>query len=157
MKRHLIPLALAACAAAGFTPLAGATPVAIHSPQTAQTYADASILWHQLRWLSKSQTLVASITFSNLNYASKAEPRQDERFDFALPGVKFDATNGTFYVIGSAGERIPVAAKQHDPLGYAQRTGACHSRRRQCPAPRQPLDGEIAERAGEAFTGDCRQ
>ena len=121
MKLHLIPLALAAGAVAGFTPLAQAMPVAIHSPQTAQTYADASILWHQLRWLPKSQTLVASITFSNLNYASKAEPRQDERFDFALPGVKFDATNGTFYVMGSGGERIPVAAKQRDPLGYSIR------------------------------------
>jgi hypothetical protein len=119
MKTKYIPLAVAAWVAAGITPLAMADSVAIRSPETAQTYADSSILWHQLRWLPGSQKLVASITFSNLNYVSTDEPRADERFDFSLPGVKFDSKDETFYVSGAHGERIPVAAMQRDLIGYS--------------------------------------
>ena len=119
MKTKSISLAVAAWVAVGIAPLAMADSVAIRSPQTAQTHADSSILWHQLRWLPGSQTLVASITFSNLNYVSTDEPRDDERFDFSLPGVKFDSKDETFYVAGAHGERIPVAAMQRDLIGYS--------------------------------------
>jgi len=96
---------------------ATAHPTAVRSPETAQTYADSSILWHQLRWLPRPQMLVASITFSNLDYASKIEPRQDERFDFSFPGVRFDARDGTYYVRGAHGERIGVAALRQEFIG----------------------------------------
>ncbi len=89
----------------------------IHSPNTAQTYAFHSIQWEQLRWLPDQQQLVASITFSNLNYDSRAEPRQDERFDFALPGVTLDPGSGVFFVIGRHGERIPVARRLSTLIG----------------------------------------
>jgi hypothetical protein len=83
--------------------------VVIHSPDTAQTYALHSVQWKQLRWLPRARAFVASITFSNLNYESRAEPRRDERFDFAFPGVRLDAKDQVFYVLDQNHSRIPVA------------------------------------------------
>lgn len=117
MKIASLPVVLAAWMALNGAFSATANPTAVRSPETAQTYADSSILWHQLRWLPGPQMLVASITFSNLNYASKDEPRQDERFDFSLPGVKFEARDGTYYVFGAHGERIGVATLQRQLIG----------------------------------------
>jgi hypothetical protein len=89
-------------------PLAAA-PAAVRSPNTVQTYADNSVLWQQLRWLPGSQELVATLTFSNIDYVSDGEPRHDETFNFPLPGVDFDANRGTFYLRNSHGRTIPIA------------------------------------------------
>lgn len=89
----------------------------VRSPESAQTYADNSLLWHQLRWMPSSGTLVATITLSNRNYVSDIEPRHDETFTFSLPGVKFDPSNEVFYIPGPHNSRIPVAALHHEFLG----------------------------------------
>jgi hypothetical protein len=112
MKVHYLPLALAAGLVMHLTAPANATSAALRSPQVAQTYADNSILWHQLRWLPGSRQLVATITFSNIEYISREEPRHDETFNFALPGVTFDAGSGTFYMGGT-----PVAKVQTQLIG----------------------------------------
>ena len=93
---------------------AAETLAALRSPETAQTYADNSMLWHQLRWLADSHQLVATITFSNLDYVSRVEPRHDETFNFPLPGVKYAAQNGTFYLDGQ-----PVARMHPDLIGHS--------------------------------------
>jgi hypothetical protein len=116
MKPLYLSMVLAASSALLFPALASATPAVVSSPQTAQTYSDNSMQWHQLRWLPGSQSLVASITFNNVDYASKITRQHEERFDFALPGVKFNQTTGVFYVNGSHGQTIPVAVKQAGPL-----------------------------------------
>jgi hypothetical protein len=103
------PTILVACAIIQLIPLAQASPVVTRSPETAETYADNTILWHQLRSLSGSQALVATITFSNINYVSDNEPRHDETFNFPLPGVKFDPQTGTFFVHGADRRTIAVA------------------------------------------------
>lgn len=100
---------LAACAAIQLTPLAQAGDTALRSPETALTYADNTILWHQLRWLPGSQHLVATITFSNIHYVSDVEPRHDETFNFPLPGVRFDSETGTFSIRGAHGRSTQVA------------------------------------------------
>jgi len=108
-------MALAIWSVAHFTPFATATTAAaVRSPETAHTYADNTMLWHQLRWLPGSQTLVATVTFSNIDYISRDEPRHDETFDFPLPGVKFDSKTGTFFLSGAHGKAIPVAALRNE-------------------------------------------
>jgi len=91
-----------------------ASAVAIASPDTAQTYAFSTIIWKQLRWEPAAHMLVASITFSNYEYVSSFEPREDERFDFAFPGVTFDRATGIFYARDHLGKSIPVAELKHE-------------------------------------------
>jgi hypothetical protein len=117
MKVHYLPLALAAGLSMHLTPPAAATPTVVRSPETAQTYADNSILWRQLRWLPASRELVATITFSNIDYISRVEPRHDETYTFSLPGVKFSPDTGVFTVTGSHGQAIPVARLHPDLIG----------------------------------------
>lgn len=69
----------------------------LRSPDVAHTDAFASMIDHQLRWISSERVLVASVTFSNENYVSRTEGRRDERFDFFLRGVRFDSRNGFFF------------------------------------------------------------
>ncbi len=95
------------------TPPAVASSMALRSPETAHTYADNTLLWHQLRWLPESNQLVATVTFSNIDYISRVEPRHDETYNFPLPGVKFDAKTSTFYAPGG----IPVAVMRPDLIG----------------------------------------
>jgi hypothetical protein len=116
MNVHYLPLAIATGLVMHLTPLAAA-PTALRSPETAQTYADNSILWHQLRWLPTSHELVATITFSNIDYMSRVEPRHDETFTFPLPGVKFAANTGTFYISNDRGQAIPVASMHNALVG----------------------------------------
>lgn len=77
----------------------------IRSPDIAQTYAFASMVDHQLRWIRNRRALVATVTFSNVNYVSRTESKHEERFDFFLPGIRFSPKEGIFY----DSEGIPVA------------------------------------------------
>jgi hypothetical protein len=86
-----------------------ASTTRIVSPDRPQTFAYGEMIWHQLYLERTSGGLSARITFSNLAYASDDEPRRDESFDFRFPGIKFDATQRTFFVSGRGGQMIPVA------------------------------------------------
>jgi hypothetical protein len=112
MKVHYLPLAISAGLLMHLTSPVSATPTAVRSPETAQTYADNSILWRQLRWLPASQQLVATITFSNIDYVSRVEPRHDETYTFPLPGVKFSPATGVFSLDGR-----PVARLHNELIG----------------------------------------
>lgn len=114
MKVHYLPLAISTGLLMCLTPPAVATSTVIRSPETADTYADNSILWHQLRWLPASRQLVATITFSNIDYVSRVEPRHDETYTFPLPGVKYSADTGIFSLNGK-----PVARLQNDLIGHS--------------------------------------
>jgi len=93
------PLAITAlCAALQLQAVAASPNITIHSPDSADTYSDNSMLWHQLRWNPRSQELVATITFSNYHRVSDVEPRHDETFDFRIPGVHFSPDSGTFSI-----------------------------------------------------------
>ena len=74
---------------------------------------------HQLLLAPESHRLVATLTFSNENYISRVEPRHDETFDFALPGVKLDPRTGVFSVTGSRGQSIPVASLRRESIGIS--------------------------------------
>lgn len=117
MKVDFLSLAITAGLVMHITPPATATPTILRSPETAQTYADNSIFWRQLRWLPSSNQLVATITFSNIDYVSRVEPRHDETFTFPLPGVRFTAKTGTVYVPGPQGHTIPVARLRRGLIG----------------------------------------
>ncbi|EDY15764.1 hypothetical protein CfE428DRAFT_6710 [Chthoniobacter flavus Ellin428] len=117
MKVHYLPLAVTAALVMHAAPSAVATPLSLRSPEIADTYADNSLLWHQLRWLPNSRELVATLTFSNTDYISRVEPRHDETFNFPLPGVKFDARTNTFSVPGNPA--IPVAVLHADLIGHS--------------------------------------
>lgn len=117
MKVHYLPLAIAAGLVMHLTPPAEASFMSLRSPVTAHTYADNTLLWHQLRWLPGSNQLVATVTFSNIDFISRVEPRHDETFNFPLPGVKFDAKTNTFYVSGNSGQIVPVAVMHADLIG----------------------------------------
>ncbi len=96
---------------------ARADVVRVQSPDTAQTYSFGTILWRQLRWIPARQALVASITFSNVDYVSRVEPRHDERFDFALPGVQCERATGVFFVRAKSGAKLRVAAIHRQIIG----------------------------------------
>jgi hypothetical protein len=85
-----------------------ASTSSVISPDHHQTFAYGEMLSHQL-CLDPGGQLAARITFSNLPYADDDEPRRDESFDFRFPGIKFDSTRRTFFVIGRGGQMIPVA------------------------------------------------
>ena len=52
--------------------------------------------------MEQEYALTATITFSNVNYVSSIEPRDDEERTFALPDVKYDAARGVFSKNGIA-------------------------------------------------------
>ncbi len=108
---------LAFLLALGLAGKASAAEAVVRSPESAQTYTYHTIVWQQLRRPAGSRALVASITFSNLNWDNQFEPRKDERFDFTFPEVTFDEATGTFYAPAAAGGKIPVAAIQSTWLG----------------------------------------
>ena len=105
-----LPAIIAACAAMQLHAFTAPPCTVLHSPDSADTYADNTMLWHQLRWKPKSQELVATITFSNFHRLSDIEPRHDETFEFRIPGVKFSPAAGTFSVRTRNGGAIPIAA-----------------------------------------------
>lgn len=81
----------------------------IISPDHHQTFAYGEMLSHQLYLARGGSELAARITFSNMPYVSDENPRREESFDFHFPGIKFDATERTFFVGGRKGHAIPVA------------------------------------------------
>src|SRR4051794_33437079 len=85
--------------------------VVCRSPDTAHISSFASVKWLQLRRLSPNSALVASVTFSNEPYVSDIEPARQERVDFVLPGLEWDARTGTYTVKSAAGARTPVATR----------------------------------------------
>jgi hypothetical protein len=89
--------------------------ISIISPDHAQTFAYAEMIWHQLDLERTGAQLGARVTFSNLPYVSSSEPRRDEPFDFRFPGVKFDSARRTFFASARHGEPIPVARFRGDP------------------------------------------
>lgn len=113
MIRATLWLSLFVCFHAGY---AGPTAV-ITSPDTAQTFSYGHIIDHSLRWNEDAQALTAAITFSNVNYVSDRERRVDETFDFAFPGVRFDARTQTFHARTATGAMVPVAASRSGVCG----------------------------------------
>lgn len=100
--------------AASVSAIAGETSIV--SPDHHQTFAYGEMIWRQLYLERASGGLAARITFSNLPYAGDDEPRRDESFDFRFPGIKFDATQRTFFVSDRGSKAIPVARFRGDPF-----------------------------------------
>src|SRR5207249_192754 len=113
MKKALVCIAVFAA----FSSLSHAATAIVVSPDSAQTFSYSCILDKQLRLSPNGSDLIASITFSNYQYASIMEPRCDERFSFEFPGVTFDRASGVFFARGEHGLRVPVAALQRELIG----------------------------------------
>jgi hypothetical protein len=92
-----------------------ADAVSIISPNHARTYAYGAVTWHQLYLVRTRGELAVRITFSNWPFADSNEPRTDEPFDFAFPGVRVDFARHAFVTSGRRGEIIPVAWFKGDP------------------------------------------
>ena len=69
----------------------------VRSPDVAHVEVFDRIIEHELRWVPSERALLASVTFSNVDFVSRVEARRDKRCDFYLPGVRFDARSGIFY------------------------------------------------------------
>lgn len=83
--------------------------VQIVSPDTAQTYSFSTISHKQLLWDDAKQSLQAIITFTNVPYADKDQPKVEEFFSFRFPGVTYDSKSRTFFARGEKNGRVPVA------------------------------------------------
>ncbi len=83
------------------------------SPDVAHTDAFGRMIDHQLRWIQSEDVLVASVTFSNVDFVSRTEARQDERFDFYLPEIRLDAKTAIFYDTSG----VPVASLRREIIG----------------------------------------
>jgi hypothetical protein len=84
-----------------------ASEVRIMSPDHAQTYAFGEVVAHQL--FVEGNVLAVRITFSNVSYATKTEPRQDEAFDFRFIGTRFDPAARAFCVFSRRKSKVAVA------------------------------------------------
>ena len=84
-----------------------ASEVRLVSPDHAQTYAFGEVVAHQL--FVDGHVLGGRITFSNVSYVTKREPRQDEAFDFRFLGARFDPATRTFYVSSHRTSKVAVA------------------------------------------------
>jgi hypothetical protein len=119
----------------------------VRSPNIGQVSALDRMTRHELRWIPSQRALVATVTFSNVDFVSRDEPRRDQRLDFYLPGVRFDATNGIFY----DPQGVPVAALHRQIIGFqirllpgakiwiANRSGTLHLALTATEAPRPGL------------------
>jgi hypothetical protein len=72
---------------------------------------------HQL--FVDGNVLAARITFSNVSYATKTEPRQDEAFDFHFIGTRLDPAARTCYVSSRRKGKVAVAVTRPGWLGEA--------------------------------------
>jgi hypothetical protein len=99
------------------TPTSSAGTVVVCCPESAQTYADNTVLQRRLSWHADPQRLVASISFSNADYVSDTESRHAETFTFSLPGVKYDPKTEIFFISSAHNPRIPVAVVHRQLLG----------------------------------------
>lgn len=85
----------------------------VDSPNVGHVGALDRMTHHELRWIPSQGALVASVTFSNVDFVSREEPRRDEQVDFYLPGVRLDASSGIFYDPYG----VPVAALRRQFFG----------------------------------------
>jgi hypothetical protein len=98
-------LTIIALVAAG----ARADTVCVISPDSAQTYSFSAIARKKLIWDEDRKLLQAIITFTNVPYADRVQPKVEEFFAFGFPGVTYDPTTRIFSAPGEKGEIIPVA------------------------------------------------
>ena len=94
-----------------------ASEVRLVSPDHAQTYAFGDVIAHQL--FVDGNVLAARITFSNVSYATKTEPRRDEAFDFRFIGTRLDQAERTCYVSSRRKSKVAVAVTRPGWLGEA--------------------------------------
>jgi hypothetical protein len=83
------------------------------SPDVGHVDAFDRMTDHQLRWVPAEGGLVASVTFSNVDFVSREEPRRDYQEDFYLPGIRLDARNGVFY----DADGVAVAVRRREMIG----------------------------------------
>ncbi|MCI0595917.1 MAG: hypothetical protein L0Z48_05170 [candidate division Zixibacteria bacterium] len=86
-----------------------ADTVCVISPDSAQTYSFSSIARKKLIWDEDRKLLQAIITFTNVPYADRVQPKVEEFFAFGFPGVTYDPTTRIFSATGEKGKIIPVA------------------------------------------------
>ncbi|HSI83268.1 MAG: hypothetical protein ACAI35_04180 [Candidatus Methylacidiphilales bacterium] len=91
--------------------------VRIISPDTEQTFAQFEIVSQRLYWSRHSQQLTADITFSNLLYSSRNLRREDELYNFRLPGAVLDPATGLITARASNGNRVVIARYVKQVLG----------------------------------------
>ena len=108
-------LSAAAIVSAAFLTNVQAAEKVIESPQQPSTLSFYTLDNDHLRALPDGE-LAASVTFSNVDYVSTLEPRDDERYDFVFPGVSYDPANGSYFV-REGRERIPVATVSKGLIG----------------------------------------
>jgi hypothetical protein len=111
MKTKMLLAAMCIAAAIGGLQ---AAPVVVASPDKANVMVFSEILNQNLHWNAGTHTLIAGMTFSNLNYVSRTEARQDQDVYFNFPGVRYDQASGTFYKSGSG---IPLATAKPGLFG----------------------------------------
>ena len=83
--------------------------IEIVSPSQAYTFAYGAADFHQIERDHLTNEMIARVTFSNYPYAGDHEARRDETFDFAFPGVQFEAAPNEFVVPTRRNRRIPIA------------------------------------------------
>jgi hypothetical protein len=104
MKTLLALLFVAAAPA-----LVRAETACVVSPDSAQTYSFSTIARKKLIWNEEKNQLEAIITFTNVPYADRTQPKVEEFFSFCFPGVTYDPESGIFHATGESGGKIPVA------------------------------------------------
>jgi hypothetical protein len=110
MKTKLLAAAVIAATIGGLH----AAPVVIASPDKAQVMVFSQIINKDLHWNARTNALIASMTFSNVNYVSRTESRTDQDVYFTLSGVQYDPARRTFY---KTGRHVPVAIMQEGVFG----------------------------------------
>jgi hypothetical protein len=84
-----------------------ASEIRLVSPDHARTYVFGEVVAHQL--FVDGNVLAARITFSNVSYSTKSEPRRDEAFDFRFLGTRLDPAARTFYLSSRRKSKVAVA------------------------------------------------
>jgi len=81
--------------------------IAITSPDTATTFAYATIKNHSLVWRKSDRMLEVFVTFTDA--PQNMGVPSDDLHEFRLPGVTFDEAKGAFFAASPTGEMVPVA------------------------------------------------
>src|ERR1700730_15870473 len=87
-----------------------ASEMRLVSPDHTRTYVFGEVVAHQL--FVDGNVLAARITFSNVSYSTKSEPRRDEAFDFRFIGMRLEAATRTFNVSSRRKGTVAVAVKR---------------------------------------------
>ncbi len=85
----------------------------VRSPDVGHVEALDRMTQHVLRWIPSERALVASVTFSNVDFVSRVEARRDVTVNFYLPGVRLEPGSGTFY----DPQGVPVAMLHRQLFG----------------------------------------